>query len=31
MINEDAYGRVSLNDIPEIIARYQEKDGEENA
>lgn len=29
MINEDAYGRVSLDDVPEIIARYQEKDGEE--
>lgn len=29
MINEDAYGRVSLDDVPEIIARYQEKEGEE--
>jgi NADH-quinone oxidoreductase E subunit len=29
MINEDAYGRVSPDDVPEILARYQEKDGEE--
>lgn len=29
MVNEDAYGRVSPDDIPEIIARYQEKGGEE--
>jgi NADH:ubiquinone oxidoreductase 24 kD subunit len=29
MINEDAYGRVSIDDISEILARYQEKDGVE--
>lgn len=29
MVNEDAYGRVSPDDVPEIIARYKEKDGEE--
>ncbi len=29
MVNEDAYGRVSPEDVPEIIARYIEKDGEE--
>ena len=28
MVNEDAYGRVSPDDVPEIIARYKEKDGE---
>ncbi len=28
MINEDAYGRVSPDDVPEILARYQEKEGE---
>lgn len=29
MINEEAYGRVSPDDVPEILARYQEKDGKE--
>lgn len=29
MVNEDAYGRVTPEDVPEIIARYQEKGGEE--
>lgn len=28
MVNEDAYGRVSPEDIPEILTRYREKDGE---
>lgn len=27
MINEDTYGRVSPEDVPEIISRYMEKDG----
>lgn len=29
MINEDAYGRVTPEDVPKIIALYEEKDGEE--
>ncbi|HPF43918.1 MAG TPA: NADH-quinone oxidoreductase subunit NuoE [Syntrophomonadaceae bacterium] len=29
MINEEAYGRVSPDDVPEILAQYQEKDGKE--
>ena len=29
MVNEDAYGRVTPDEVPEIIALYKEKDGEE--
>lgn len=29
MINEEAYGRINPDDVPEILARYQEKDGQE--